>query len=329
MKRFLALALSTALFVGATASIAAAAEKTVTLKFANVTSQSAKEAGVRLIEQVKKDTDGTLILNHFPDNMLGDDRVAIEQTVFGDIDIASSSTSPLATMFNDFYMFDAPFLFLTPVDAYTALDGELGQQILKDMEKKGLKGLAFWENGFRNFTNSKVAARLPDDVKGMKIRTMENEVHLAAWKAFGANPTPMAFQEVFTALQQGTIDGQENPLGIIDANKFYEVQKYFSITQHVYTPYIYAMNLDKFNSLSERQQNALVKAFKEVTHWQRQRSQELEKEIIVRLAEKGQVIELDPAEKKVWQDKVMEAKVYDIVKKKMSNPGYLDAALKK
>ena len=96
------------------------------------------------------------------------------------------------------------------------------------MEKKGLKGLAFWENGFRNFTDNKVAAKRPEDVKGMKIRTMENEVHLAAWNAFGANPTPMAFTELFTALQQGTVDGQENPLGIIDGNKFQEVQKYVS-----------------------------------------------------------------------------------------------------
>lgn len=329
MKRLLTLALSTALFVGATASIAAAAEKKVTIKFANVTSQSAKEAGVKVKELVEKETEGTLILNHFPDNMLGDDRVAIEQCIFGEIDIASSSTSPLATMFPDFYLFDAPFLFLTPADAYTALDGQLGQQILKDMEKKGLKGLAFWENGFRNFTNSKVAAKLPTDIKNMKIRTMENEVHLAAWKAFGANPTPMAFQEVFTALQQGTIDGQENPLGIIDANKFYEVQKFFSMTQHVYTPYIFAMNLEKFNSLSERQQNALVKAFKEITPWQRNRSQELEKEILARIGTKGAVIELTPAEKKVWQDVVQNAKVYDIVKKKMATPSYLDMALKK
>lgn len=329
MKRILTLAFATALFMGASATISDAAEKKVTLKFANVTSQSAKDAGVKVKEMVEKETEGTLILNHFPDNMLGDDRVAIEQAVFGEIDIASSSTSPLATMFNDFYMFDAPFLFLTPEDAYAALDGELGQRILKDMEKKGLKGLAFWENGFRNFTNNKVAAKLPADIKTMKIRTMENEVHLAAWKAFGANPTPMAFQEVFTALQQGTIDGQENPLGIIDANKFYEVQKFFSMTQHVYTPYIFAMNLEKFNSLSERQQNALVKAFREMTPWQRQRSQELEKDILVRIGQKGTVVTLTPEEKKVWQDMVNEAKVYDIVKKKMSNPAYLDAALKK
>lgn len=329
MKRILAIALSTALLVGAAATVAAAADKKVTLKFANVTSLSAKEAGVKVKELVEKETGGSLILNHFPDNQLGDDRVAIEQAIFGDLDIAASSTSPIATIFNDLYIFDAPFLFLTSEEAYAALDGELGRKIFAEMEKKGLKGLAFWENGFRNFTNNKVAVKLPGDVKGMKIRTMENEVHLAAWKAFGANPTPMAFQEVFTAMQQGTIDGQENPLGIIDANKFYEVQKFFSITQHVYTPYMYCMNLDKFNSLSKAQQEALVKAFKEVTSWQRQRSQELEKEIIVRVAEKGTVVTLTPEEKKAWQDLVQQANVFDLVKKKMAHPEFLDVVLKK
>lgn len=150
MKRLFALALGTALCFGATAGIAAAAEKKVTIKFANVTSQSAKEAGALVKEMVEKETDGTLIINHFPDNQLGDDRVAIEQAVFGDLDIASSSTSPIATMFPNLYAFDAPFLFLTAEEAYAALDGELGEKIFKDLEKKGLKGLAFWENGFRN-----------------------------------------------------------------------------------------------------------------------------------------------------------------------------------
>jgi len=305
------------------------AQKTVTLKFSNVTSQSGKDAGIKFKEIAEKESNGTLKIELYPDNQLGDDRSVVEGTIFGDIDIVVSSTSPLATMFPDFYMFDAPFLFLGTEQAYKGLDGEIGQKVLDDMAANSLKGLGWWENGFRNLTNSKVAAKLPDDIKSMKIRTMENEVHLAAWKAFGANPTPMAFTEVFTALQQGTIDGEENPLGIIDGNKFQEVQKYLSLTQHVYTPYILCMNDAKFKSLTEQQKAAILKASAETVTYQRARSQELEGEILKKVAKEGmEVIELSAEDKEKWREKVSEAKIYDLVKSKMKNPSYLDDMLK-
>ncbi|WP_321337742.1 DctP family TRAP transporter solute-binding subunit [uncultured Cohaesibacter sp.] len=301
-----------------------------TLRFSNVTSVSGKEAGVEFKRIVEEKTNGALEVKHFPDNQLGNDRVITESTIFGDIDIGVSSTSPLATLFPDLYAFDAPFLFLSPKDAYAKLDGETGQAILKTLEKKGLKGLAFWENGFRNFTNSKKAVAEPSDLDGMKIRTMENDVHLAAWRALGANPTPMAFSELFTALQQGTVDGQENPLGIIDGNRFQEVQSNVSLTQHVYTPYLVFMNLDKFNSLSKEQQDIITAAAKETTTFQRKRSQELEKEILVRIKKDGvTVTELTPAQKAMWQKVIVDAKIYDLVKSKMDHPEYMDALLKK
>ena len=320
------LALAAVLAVGTIASPALAE----TLRFSNVTSVSGKDAGVEFKRIVEEKTNGSLEVKHFPDNQLGNDRVITESTIFGDIDIGVSSTSPLATLFPDLYAFDAPFLFLSPEDAYAKLDGETGKAILKTLEKKGLKGLAFWENGFRNFTNSKKAVAEPADLDGMKIRTMENDVHLAAWRALGANPTPMAFSELFTALQQGTVDGQENPLGIIDGNRFQEVQSNVSLTQHVYTPYIVFMNLDKFNSLSKEEQEAITSAAKETTAFQRKRSQELEKEILVRIKNDGvTVTELTPDQKAMWQKIVVDAKIYDLVKSKMDHPEYMDALLKK
>ncbi|MCC8189926.1 MAG: DctP family TRAP transporter solute-binding subunit [Planctomycetes bacterium] len=324
MKRIIALVLGLVLIAG---TVARAGERNVTLKLSNVTSQSAIDAGVVFKKIAEEASGGSLTINLFDNNQLGDDRVVIEGTIFGDIDIAVSSTSPMATMFSDFYVFDAPYLFLTTEHAYAGLDGEAGQKILAGMEGKGLKGLAFWENGFRNFTNSKLPVRLPPDVAGMKIRTMENEIHLAAWRALGANPTPMAFTELFTALQQGTVDGEENPLGIIDGNKFQEVQEYLSMTQHVYTPYIVCMNLDKYNSLSDTQKAAIDKAARESTTWQRDRSQELEKEIKVRFAEVGTVIDLDDSDKEAWQKVIVDAKIFDLVKEKMDNPDYLDIML--
>lgn len=327
MKRMLTLAL--AALLGLAWAACALAADAVTLKFSNVTSQSGKDAGLVFIDIAQKESGGTLKINHFPDNQLGDDRVVIETTVFGDIDIGVSSTSPLARMIPDFYLFDAPFLFLSSEKAYAGLDGEVGKKILKSMEAKGLKGLCFWENGFRNLTNNKVAAKLPADVKNMKIRTMENEVHLAAWKAFGANPTPMAFTELFTALQQGTVDGEENPLGIIDGNKFQEVQKYVSLTQHVYTPYIVCMNLKKYNSLTDQQRAAIDKAAVESTKFQRMRSQELEKTILAGFGKHGTVVTtLTPEEKGAWQKIIQDAKIFDVVKKKMANPNYVDEMLK-
>jgi tripartite ATP-independent transporter DctP family solute receptor len=329
MKRFSFSLVVALLILGMAVGTALSADRNVTLKFSNVTSQSAIDAGKVFKEVAEKESGGSLTINVFDANALGDDRVVIEGTIFGDIDIAVSSTSPMANIFPDFFIFDSPFLFIDPPHAFAGLDGAVGQKILKDMEKKGLKGLAFWENGFRNFTNNKVAVKLPPDVKGMKIRTMENEVHLAAWKAFGANPAPMAFTELFTALQQGTVDGQENPLGIIDGNKFQEVQKYISMTQHVYTPFIMCMNLEKYNSLSANQKAALDKAVKESTTYQRNRSQELEKIILEKCNNMGVVVtHLTSDEKKAWQDVVKDAKIFDLVKAKMENPSYLDELLK-
>lgn len=304
-------------------------EEKVSLIFSNVTSDSAKDAGKKFKEVVEAESNGSIEVDLFPDNQLGDDRVVIETTQFGDIDIGVSSTSPLATMYADFYLFDAPYLFLSNEEAYAALDGEVGQKVLDGLEDIGLKGLAFWENGFRNFTNNETAVSKPEDVKGLKIRTMENEVHLEAWKALGANPTPMAFTELFTALQQGTVDGQENPLGIIDANKFHEVQKYVSLTQHVYTPYVVTMNLEKYNSLSDEQKAAIEKAVEESTKYQREASQNYEKEIMEGFeANDVTVVKLTDEEKGAFQEIITNANVFDIVKDKMDNPEYVDEILK-
>lgn len=316
--------------VTAAIALVPAVSQAETLRMANVTSTSAKEAGVEFQRLLETATDGELEVNLFPDNQLGDDRVLTESTIFGDIDIGISSTSPLASLFPDLYLFDSPFLFLTSEQTYDALDGEVGQNILESLESKGLKGLAFWENGFRNFTVNGTDVVEPTDVEGLKVRTMENEVHLAAWRAFGANPTPMAFTELFTALQQGTVDAQENPLGIIDSNRFQEVQDHVTLTQHVYTPYIVFMNLERYNALDSDEQQALQDAMKEATAFQRERSQELETDILANFDEQGiTVTTLTQEQKQPWQQAVIDAEIYELVKSKMNNPEYLDQLLDK
>ncbi|MDF2950642.1 MAG: hypothetical protein K0S18_225 [Anaerocolumna sp.] len=309
-----------------TAAGEASADPEVTLVLSSVTTDAAEDAGNKFVELVAEYSGGSIKVDHFPDNQLGDDKTVIEATQIGDIDIAVSSTSPLVNVYPDFYLYDSPYLFLNREDAISVgMQSEQAQAILKDVEKVGLVGLAWWENGFRNYTNNKVAVKTPADVKGMKVRTMENDVHLAAWQALGANPTPMAFSEVFTALQQGTIDAQENPIGIIIGNKFYEVQKYISLTQHVYTPYVVVMNPDSYNSLTDNQKEALNKAMAEATEYQLQLSAENDAKAVETIEAAGsEVIELTDAEKAAFQEIIVGANIFDMVKGKMEHPEYLD-----
>lgn len=300
-------------------------EGTVELVFSGVVTEAAKLAAEEFIRIVEEESEGTIKVTNFPDNQLGDDRVVFESTRLGDIDISVSSTSPLANMYADFYLFDTPYLFMSKDDVYQAFDGEVGQNILNGMESMGLKGLALWENGFRNLTNNKKEITKPEDVKGLKLRTMENDIHLEAWKAIGANPAPMAGPEVFTALQQGTIDAQENPYGVIDGNKFYEVQKYISTTEHVYTPFVVCMNLEKYNSLTDVQKAAIDKAAKESTEYQRKESARCDEELRTKFEGEGVTItDLTVEQKEAFRQLVVDGGIFDLVKSKMEHPEYLD-----
>ena len=171
------------------------------------------------------------------------------------------------------------------------------------------------ENGFRNLTNSKRLVRTPDDISGLKIRVMENPLHLAAWKALGANPTPMAFTELFTAMQQGTVDGQENPLELINVNRFYEVQKYITMSGHVYTPYVVIMNKKFFDKLSPEYQKLIQEAMDEAIALQRQKAQELDLSSRKAMEELGiQFADLTPEEHAQFREKLIP--VRDMVKEK-------------
>ena len=207
VKTMLGAALAAALMANAAASYA---DDVINMRFANAINQAAKDAAVAMIDVVEKESGGTIKIKHFPDNMLGDDRVVTESTMLGDIDMVQTMPSVLASMIPDLYVWDAPFLFNTMDEAWKCMDSELGLSINTQSEKKGLKYLAALENGFRHYTNNKVPVKVPADVKGQKLRVMETEIQIALWRTYGANPTPMAFTEVISALQQGTIDGTDS-----------------------------------------------------------------------------------------------------------------------
>lgn len=242
-------------------------------------------------EIVEKETNGKIEIKLFPNNQLGTgERDMIEGIQLGTVDIVVTSTGPLSGFEKKFMLFDFPFLFRDKEHAYKVLDGEIGQYVLGLLEKQGIKGLAWYENGFRHLTNSKREVLTPQDAKGLKLRTMENKVHMAIWRALGADPTPMAWGEVFTALQQGTIDGQENPIPIIYTQKVYEVQKYVSLTGHVYSPAIILMSKSKFDQLPDDYKEIILRAAKESGDLERRLITEMENEQVEKLKEVGMVV---------------------------------------
>lgn len=251
-------------------------------------------------QKLNEYSNGDIQLEIYPNSQLGNERDLVEGVSLGTIPMALVSTGPLPNFVPDFAVFDLPYLFKDAETAYKVLDGEVGTDILAQLEPKGIKGLGYWENGFRQLTNNKKEIKTPEDLKGLKIRTMENDIHMDTYKQYGANPTPMAWSEIFTALQQGTVDGQENPLAIIETAKVYEVQKYISLIGNFYSPCVLMMNKGLFDGLTQEQQEIIIKAADEAKVWEREYSQNYDKEAIEKLKAAGCVItEVDQS---VWKD---------------------------
>ena len=238
-------------------------------------------------KEVDKRTAGRYKIQPFYSGSLGGERESIEAVQLGTQELTFSSTGPVPNFVPEARILDIPFLFRDKTHARSTLDGSIGQDMLVKFESKGFKALAWGENGVRHMTNSKRAVNAPDDLKGLKMRTMENPVHVAAYKGFGIVPTPMAFPEVFTALQQGTVDGQENPLSVIMAAKFDQVQKHLTLTGHVYSPAIFLMSKGAFDKLSAADKTAFLEAAKEGAKAGRARVDEDDSKGVAELRSKG------------------------------------------
>ncbi len=268
--------------------VAAAAAQT-TMKI-NISIAQNSHQGVAIdtfAKEVEKRTGGRYKIQTFYNGSLGGERESIEAVQLGTQELTFSSTGPVPNFVPDAKILDIPFLFRDKAHARAVLDGPIGQEMLTKFDSKGFKALAWAENGMRNMTNSKRAVNAPEDLKGLKMRTMENPVHVAAYKGLGIVTTPMAFPEVFTALQQGTVDGQENPLSVIMAAKFDQVQKYLSLTGHVYSPAIFLMNKATFDKLSAADKQAFLDAAKEGVKVNRARVDEDDAKGVAYLRGKG------------------------------------------
>ncbi|MBB4103647.1 TRAP transporter substrate-binding protein [Allorhizobium borbori] len=200
---------------------------------------------------------GKLKLTAFWGGALGGDLQATQALRSGVQEAVVTSSSPLVGIVPALGVFDLPFLFASADEAYKVMDGEFGDMLNKKLDDAGLVNLAYWENGFRNLSNSKRPVTKWEDLEGMKVRVMQNNVFLDTFKNFGANATPMAFGEVFSALETKAIDAQENPYVTIDTSKFYEVQAYVSETKHAYTPFLFLFSKAIFNTYTADEQKAL------------------------------------------------------------------------
>ena len=226
----------------------------------------------------------------YSDAQLGDDVRATEAVRMGTLEMVATSASPLTGLVPEFNVFDLPFIITSNKAADAVFDGPVGAKLAKLLESKGFILLAYYENGFRDVTNSVRAIKSPEDVKGLKIRTMQNPIHLAAWRALGANPTPMPFSEVFTAMQQNVIDGQENPIPTIYLSRYYEVQKYVTLSQHVYGPHILLINKKLFESFPQNDQKIMRAAALESAKFQRSLNRKMATDYIAELKKSGMTV---------------------------------------
>ena len=219
----------------------------------------------KFAELVDEKTNGAVQIDIFHSAQLGDERANIEDLQMGTLDIAVSSTGPLGNFVSDYLILDLPFLFTSYEHAHAVLDGEIGQNLMAKLDDIGIVGGAFWENGFREMTNSKHPINSVADCAGLKIRCMENQVHMDAFSALGMDPTPMAWSEVFTALQQGVIDAAENSELVYRDFKNYEVAPYYAYTRHIVHPDVVLASTDFLNSMSDGDRAIFDQLIKEST----------------------------------------------------------------
>ncbi|MFA6506265.1 MAG: TRAP transporter substrate-binding protein DctP [Treponemataceae bacterium] len=278
---------------------ASAQTKVTKLKLGHVA--SAEEpyhiASVKFAELVKAGTNGAYEVEIYPNSQLGSSRDLIEGLQMGSVDITLTTAAVLSAFIPKSQVLELPFMFKSRDHVYKVVDGPLANEIYAGAEGKKLKVISTWENGFRNITNNVRPIVTPADMKGIKIRVMEIQMYIDMFKAVGANPTPMARGEVFTALQQKTVDAQENPMGQIYSSRFYEVQKYLTLSGHTYSPEVVVFSLGTWKKIPAKYQEVILKAATEARDFNRKLSAEKDAEFIKLVKEKGmQVTELTPAQ---------------------------------
>jgi tripartite ATP-independent transporter DctP family solute receptor len=304
MKRIF---LKSLLALTAVAAIGAAHAQTRTIKFAN---QNAKGHPIvqgmeKFAEIVEAKSGGKLKVNVFPGGALGSDQANLSALQGGTLEMASMNSGIFASIVKDFAVYDFPFLFSNPKEVAAVVDGPVGQQLHAKLEEKGLIGLTYYELGFRQITNSKRPITKVEDIAGLKLRVIPNPINIDWVNALGANPTPLPFPELYAALEQKAVDGQENPVATIQGAKLNEVQKYMVLTNHQYNPQSVVVSKKFWESLSPADRKLLQDAAVESARFQREQSRNAAAGILDALKKGGmQVTELPPAEMAKLRDKM-------------------------
>lgn len=266
-------------------------------------SHSWNDTAMEFAEAVEEESEGRIKIEVFPDGQLGGDLEMLQQIKMGDLDMGLISGAAHSPIVPEMGIESLPFVFEDNDSAYNKMDGELGNKLFELLEDEGIKGLAWWESGLYQITNNKKPINNPEDLEGLKIRVPESELRQETFKQLGASPVPMAFTELFSALQQGTIDGQSNPAPVIESSNFNEVQEYLSILNINWTSAVLEINLDTWNSLPEDLQEILEKNARKYRDVQRERIQQEDVEVIKELESSGMEVnyvnDLDPFKEKM------------------------------
>jgi C4-dicarboxylate-binding protein DctP len=284
--------------IGSTiASAALAQTPDVTWKFAHENRETvpAAKAAHLLADSVGKKTGGHFKIQIYPAGQLGKEAQLIEQLQLGTVHMAFTPTAPLSNFEPRLQLIDLPFLFPSRDAAYAVLDGPVGQELLAGLGKRGIKGLAFWESGFKQMTSSVRPILSPSDLNGQKVRTMQSPMLLEQYREWGANPVAISFSETYNALQQGVADAQENPLVSIDSMRFYEVQKFLTLSNHGYTAFAVMANRKAYDALPAAYKKALDEAVVEARDAERKESKQLDDELLKKISAHMKIEELPPA----------------------------------
>lgn len=273
----------------------------------------------RLAELVRQRTQGEVEITVHPGGQLGGERAIIEGVQLGTIDMSFTTTGPIGAIAPEFHVLDLPFVFPTYEAAYTYLDGEPGRRLLALLDRRGLHGLVYLENGWRSFTTSKGPLRRPEDLRGQRIRVMESPVYMGLIRALSATPTPMAYSEVPSALESRVIDGQENPAVNVYSARMFESQPFMIRDQHTYNVFIFKVNGKLWRNLPERLRRVIEAAAIEVRDFQRKLNREADGEFVRRLRARGmQVHDPSPAELEAWH--AATAPVYEEARRFVGGP---------
>ena len=281
-------------------------DRTFKLGLQNPKGHPLEQGASKFAEIVAAKSGGKLKVNVFPGGTLGGDAPTVSALQGGTVEITVLNSGILASQVKDFSVFDFPFMFANAREADAVVDGPFGQQLHAKLADKGIVGLAFWELGFRNLTNSRKPINTVEDIAGLKLRVIPNAINVDWVKALNANPTPLAFPELYAALEQKAVDGQENPLSVINANKFFEVQKHLALTNHQYNPQSFIFSKRVWDTLSAEEKKIVADAAVEAGRFQRQVNREAAAGQLDALRKAGmQVTELSPAELAKFRERMV------------------------